>query len=90
MEKWVRVQNERDRKVLAWLRGQVGDDAVAGAAQACACGDAKPYLSAVCRQLGLSIPTLASYGVSTEAVGKRHLAAMYEILRSRLPTTNAG
>ncbi|WP_350030184.1 hypothetical protein [Caballeronia sp. GAWG1-1] len=28
MEQWVRVQNERDRLVLAWLRSQVGDAAI--------------------------------------------------------------
>ena len=90
MEEWVRVQNERDRKVLAWLRGKVGDDAIAGAARACARGDSKPYLSAVCRQLNLSAPRLGKDGVSTEAVGERHLAAMYEILRSGSPMTHAG
>jgi hypothetical protein len=50
MENWVRVQNDRDRRVLAWLRGQVGDAEIALAAQACARGDSKPYLSMVCRQ----------------------------------------
>ncbi|QIE30295.1 hypothetical protein SBC2_83710 (plasmid) [Caballeronia sp. SBC2] len=50
MEEWVRIRNERDRKVLAWLRGQVSDTAISTAAQACARGDSKPYLSAVCRQ----------------------------------------
>jgi hypothetical protein len=83
MEEWVRVQNERDRKVLAWLRGRVGDTAIATAARACARGDSKPYLSAVCRQLGLSAPILPNRSVITEAVGEKHLAAMYEILRAR-------
>jgi hypothetical protein len=36
MEQWVRVQNEHDRHVLAWLRERVGDATVAAAAQACA------------------------------------------------------
>lgn len=85
MEQWVRVQNEHDRKVLAWLRERRGDAAIAAAEQACARTDSKPYLSAVCRQLGLSVPRLTSHGVSTGAVGERHLAAMYEILRSRSP-----
>lgn len=90
MEQWVRVQNERDRKVLAWLRERVGEEAITAAAQACARGDSKAYLSAVCRQLGLSVPRLASHGVSTGVVGERHLAAMYEILRTRSPDTHAG
>jgi hypothetical protein len=38
MEEWVRVRNERDRKVLAWLRGQVGEAAIVAAAQACTRG----------------------------------------------------
>lgn len=52
------VQNERDRKVLAWLRERIGDAAIAAAAQACARTDSKLDLSAVCRQLGLSAPRL--------------------------------
>jgi hypothetical protein len=83
MEEWVRVQNERDRKILVWLRGQVGDTAIATAARACAQGDSKPYLSAVCRQLGLKAPIMPSRSQTSEAVGERHLAALYEILRAR-------
>ena len=90
MEQWVRVHNERDRKVLAWLRERVGDAAIAAAAQACTRGDSKPYLSVVCRRLGLSVPRLTSHCVSTDAVGERHLAAMYEILRSRSADAHAG
>ena len=81
MEQWVRVQNEHDRQVLAWLRERVGDATVAAAAQACARGDTKPYLSTVCRQLGLSVPRFSRRGASADGVGERHLAAMYEILR---------
>ncbi len=82
MEQWVRVQNERDRKVLASLRERVGDAAIATAAQACARGDAKLYLSMVCRQLGLPVPRFTRHGASSDRVGERHLAAMYEILRA--------
>jgi len=81
MEQWVRVQNEHDRKVLAWLRERVGDLAATAAAQACARGDTKPYLSTVCRQLGLSVPRF-SHGAIADGVGEQHLAAMYEILRA--------
>ena len=69
MEQWVRVQNGRDRQVLAWLRDRVGDAAIAAAAQAYTRGDSKPYLSVVCRQLGLSVPRLMSHYVSTDAAG---------------------
>ncbi len=55
MEHLVRVQNERDRRTLAWLRVQVGDAAIAEAAQHCG-GPSKPYLSSVCRMLGGTAP----------------------------------
>jgi hypothetical protein len=89
MEQWVRVQNERDRQVLAWLRERVGDAAIVAAAQACTRGDSKPYLSVICRQLGLSVPRLMSHYVSTDAAGERHLAAIYEILRLHSPDAHA-
>jgi hypothetical protein len=85
MEQWVRVQNERDRQVLVWLRARVGEAAIVAAAQACARGDAKPYLSTLCRHLELSVPRFAAHGASTGGVGERHLAAMYEILRVSSP-----
>jgi hypothetical protein len=69
MEEWVRVQNEHDRQVLAWLRERIGDATVAAAAQACARGDTKPYLSTVCRQLGLSVPRFSRRGARTDATG---------------------
>jgi hypothetical protein len=59
-----------------------GDAVVTAAAQACAHGDTKPYLSMVCRQLGLSVPRFTRHGASADGVGERHLAAMYEILRA--------
>jgi hypothetical protein len=83
MEEQVRVQNERDRKVLVWLRGQVSDDAIATAARACAPVRSKPYLSAVCRQLGLKAPIMPSASLTSDAVGEKHLAVMYKILRGR-------
>jgi hypothetical protein len=82
MEHWVRVQNEHHRKVLAWLRERLGDATVAAAAQVCARGHSKPYVSTVCRQLGLSVPRFSRHGASAEGVGERHLAAMYAILRA--------
>jgi hypothetical protein len=87
MEQWVRVQNDHDRQVLAWLRDQVGDAAVAAAAQACGRGDSKPYLSTVCRQLGLPVPRFSRRVARTDGVGEGHLAAIYAILRA--PSTRA-
>ena len=58
MEHLVRVYNEKDRQTLAWLRMHVGDAAIASAVARCA-GPGKPYLSAVCRTLGVRVPALS-------------------------------
>ncbi|MDN7183430.1 hypothetical protein M0D69_36570 [Caballeronia sp. SEWSISQ10-4 2] len=81
MERWVRVQNERDRQVLAWLRGQVGDAAIIAAAQSCAGPGIKPYLSAVCRALHVTPPRYAVIRTGAGEVGERHLVSIYQILR---------
>ena len=90
MKQSVQVQNERDRKVLAWPCERVGDAAIAGAAQVCTLSDSKLYLSVIRRQLGLSVPRLTSHCVSMDAAAERHLAAIYEILRSHSPDARAG
>ncbi len=51
MEHLVRIVNDTDRQILAWLRSQVGDERGARAAQHKGRGR-QPYLSAVCRSLG--------------------------------------
>jgi hypothetical protein len=81
MEQWVRVQNERDRQVLTWLRRQVGDAAIIAAAQGCACFGGKPYLSMVCRALRVTPPRYAVARNGTAEVGERHLASIYQILQ---------
>ena len=89
MEQWVRVQNEHDRQVLAWLRERVGDAAVTAAAQACARGDTKPYLSTVCRQLGLSVPPFTRHGASADGIGERttwRQCMRFCVRRWRVPT----
>ncbi|MBB5429786.1 hypothetical protein OKW33_006356 [Paraburkholderia atlantica] len=55
MEHLVRVYNEKDRQTLEWLRRHVGDAAIATAVEQCA-GSGKPYLSTVCRRLGVRTP----------------------------------
>src|SRR5476649_1898097 len=60
MEQCVRVRNDRDRQLLKWLVETIGEAAIVKAAQACARGDAKPYLSTVCRQLGISVQRLST------------------------------
>jgi hypothetical protein len=57
--------------------------AVTVAAQACAQGDTKPYLSTVCRRLGLSMPTFSRDCPRAEGIGERQLTAMYAILHDR-------
>ncbi|SEK08863.1 hypothetical protein [Paraburkholderia diazotrophica] len=82
MEHLVRVQNERDRRTLAWLREQVGDAAIAAAAQRY--GASKPYLSAVCRTLGVKAPRfVASRRLTPSAAAEQSLATIREILATR-------
>jgi hypothetical protein len=87
MEQWVRVRNDQDRQLLKWLIETVGDAAIVKAAQACARGDAKPYLSTVCRQLGVSVPRLSTQRSHPGEVGEQHLQAIYQILQR--PRTHA-
>jgi hypothetical protein len=52
MEHLVRVQNERDRRALAWLRAR------------------KPYLSAVCRTLGVTAPRFGALAPAPSAAAE--------------------
>jgi hypothetical protein len=81
MEHLVRVLNDHDRRVLAWLRQQVGDMAFADAAGRC--GPVKPYISTVCRQLGLTVPVLRAAVHAPTATGERSLAHIRRILAER-------
>jgi len=90
MEQWVRVRNERDRQLLKWLIGAVGEAAIVKAARACATGDAKPYLSTVCRRLGVAVPRLSTHGSQPGEVGEQHLQAIYHILQRPRAQARAG
>jgi hypothetical protein len=81
MEHLVRVQNERDRRTLAWLRTQVGDAVVAEAARRCV-GASKPYLSAVCRTLGVTAPRFSAHRPGESAAAAQSLATIRQILAS--------
>jgi hypothetical protein len=81
MEHLVRVQNERDRRTLAWLRSKVGDAAIVEAARSLA-APSKPYLSAVCRLLGVTAPRFTSRPAPT-ATAEQSLAVIRQILASR-------
>ena len=82
MEHLVRVQNERDLRTLAWLREKVGDAAIVAVAQRH--GPSKPYLSAVCRTLGVTAPRFsAPRRINPSAAAEQSLAAIRQILASR-------
>jgi hypothetical protein len=92
MEHLLRVQNERDRRTLAWLRGHVGDAAIVAAAHRYS-GPAKPYLSTLCRLLGVTAPPFGmARRIAPSAAAERSLAAIRQILASanaRRPTVAA-
>lgn len=81
MEHLVRVLNDHDRRVLAWVREQVGDAAFVDAAARC--GPIKPYMSAVCRRLGLQVPAFRSSPHVPTATGEKSLARIRRILAER-------
>jgi hypothetical protein len=96
MEDLIRILNDADRQTLAWLRKHVGDMRVADAARglmaqrekfAGAC--AKPYVSAVCRYLGVWPPTpqRLPHVDADHAVADRHLARIRWLLAQRSATT---
>ncbi|ABA53446.1 conserved hypothetical protein [Burkholderia pseudomallei 1710b] len=89
MEHLVRIVNDTDRQILAWLRSQVGDERVERAAQHMG-RVRKPYLSAVCRYLGVWPPISLRYpprhGAVDHAVGDRYLT----LIRQHLAAHTAG
>jgi hypothetical protein len=86
MEHLVRVYNEQDRRTLEWLRSHVGDAAIADAVARCT-GSGKPYLSVICRRLGIKAPaSYVSSNYSPSRVGEESLAAIKQILAARSTT----
>lgn len=82
MEHLVRVQNERDRRTLAWLRESVGDASIVAAVERC--GGSRPYLSAVCRTLGVTAPQFSALRRLTPSpTAEQSLATIRQILASR-------
>jgi hypothetical protein len=95
MEHLIRILNDDDRQTLAWLRTHVGDARVADAARRLiaqreqhAGAWAKPYVSAVCRYLGVWPPTLrpSTRSGADHAIADRHLAQMRQMLAQRATT----
>jgi hypothetical protein len=86
MEHAVRVLNDHDRRTLQWLRGQVGDASIAAAVLRC--GPSKPYVSRLCRCLGLTPPSSRqSRGGGPTATGEQSLARIRQILAASQPVT---
>lgn len=89
MEHLVRVHNEKDRQTLEWLRRNIGDAAIAAAIQRCK-NPGKPYLSAVCRQLGVRAPEFPlPPRESPSPVAEQSLATIRRILAARSTLTVA-
>ncbi|CAB3810199.1 hypothetical protein LMG28688_07178 [Paraburkholderia caffeinitolerans] len=87
MEHLVRVHHEKDRQTLEWLRRHVSDAALAAAVARCT-GSGKPYLSAVCRQLGVKTPEFRlPQRQNPSAVAEQSLAAIRHILAARTAST---
>ncbi|MGF6604707.1 hypothetical protein P3T23_009463 [Paraburkholderia sp. GAS448] len=97
MEHLIRVINDHDRQTLAWLRMHVGDPRVTDAArrliaqrETTAGSPAKPYVSAVCRYLGVRPPEprQPQPDDADHTVGDRHLAQIRRLLAQRPVTAS--
>ncbi|WP_371883219.1 hypothetical protein [Caballeronia sp. S22] len=88
----MRILNDDDRQTLVWLRTHVGDTRVAEAAcrliaqrETSVRTWSQPYVSAVCRYLGVWPPT-SQRSLRVEgnhAVADQHLAQMRQLLAQR-------
>lgn len=79
MEHLVSIYKQHDRQNFEWLRMQVGDAAVATAIARCT--SAKPFVSAVYRQIGLRPPhSYRADSATPSAVGEQSLAMIRGIL----------
>lgn len=89
MEHPVRVYNEKDRRTLEWLRQKVGDAAITVAAKQCG-RSGKPYLSALCRYLGVRAPSFPPPPRHTPSpIAEQSLAAIRSILAAQTSSTVA-
>ncbi|PRX90054.1 hypothetical protein [Paraburkholderia sp. BL25I1N1] len=84
MNQLIRILNDGDRETLASLRKHVGDVRVAAAARHLG-SNGKPYVSAVCRYLGVRPPTPHQHSRPVEdcMVGDNYLAQIRELLAQR-------
>jgi hypothetical protein len=97
LEHLIRILNDDHRQTLAWLRAHAGDARVADAARRLA-GQrepvagawAKPYISAVCRYLGVWPPTprRSTNAHADQQVADQHLARIRQLLAQRSTTAS--
>lgn len=96
MEHLIRVFNDDDRQTLTWLRAHVGEKRLTDAARHLMArreqgsgASAKPYVSAICRYLGVWPPAPRRTALTTvdHAVGDHHLAQMRQLLTQRAATS---
>lgn len=89
MEHLVRVYNEKDRRTLEWLRQRVADAAITVAVEQCG-RSGKPYLSALCRYLGVRAPSFTPLARHTPSpIAEQSLAAIRSILAAQTSSTVA-
>ena len=88
MNQLIRILNDSDRETVAWLCTHVGDVRVATAARHLG-RSGKPYVSAVCRYLGVRPPVVHEARPLTEdcTVGDQHLAVIRRLLTQRSGVT---
>ena len=79
LEDRILVENDRDRRTLAWLLANVGHDKIIDACDGLA-GSRKPYLSNIIKILGVTVPDLS---VTDRETARQHLAAIRGKLRGR-------
>ncbi|WP_179400912.1 hypothetical protein [Burkholderia guangdongensis] len=89
MEQLIRIVNDTDRQVLAWLRAQVGDARVERAARQLG-HTRKPYLSAVCRYLGMNPPATLRQATRPGARRDHSVGDRYLLLIRQHLATHAG
>lgn len=84
MNQLIRILNDSDRETVAWLCTHVGDARVATAARHLG-RSGKPYVSAVCRYLGVRPPVVRQPRPAIEdcTVGDKHLAMIRQLLAQR-------
>lgn len=85
MDDLIRIENEYDRQTVAWLREQLGEQALCEVVMRME-GRGRPYASAVCRTLGLTPPPpplrqrASRARPLNRAVGEAYLATIRTIL----------